>query len=372
MLKQLAALAVALAAFTAAEAAVPIGFVPDVPTNDPGGGGGVFTAADVVRYAAGLYSPAPVLTIPGNPMVDALEKMDKPGNWLFSVEATNNLGGALATPADPRDVIRRDSAATYSFFFCGAAVGVPDGSNVDAIYLEGGDTGNLIVSFDTPTTIGPATFKPADLVRFKPTGVPGCGAWTLGAPVLAFDASAAGVPPYANVVGADRIGGKIVLTFDVPTSIGAATFLPGTLASWDGVTFAPFDSLASWPLASVVDDFTAAANPGRIPPTLHVNKSIITPGDLTLVWSGSCSEGASDYGIYEGTIGSWFSHTTKDCHDNPPALTEEVTPAAGSDYYLVVPLNDAEEGSYGLATSGERPPGAAQCKPVQTLTVCPP
>jgi hypothetical protein len=158
----------------------------------------------------------------------------------------------------------------------------------------------------------------------------------------------------------------------VPTTLGATTYVPGNLVAWNGVAFSLFDTLAAWPIASVVSDFTAAANPGRIPPTLHVNKSIITPGDLTLVWSASCSEGAVDYGIYEGTIGTWFSHTTKDCHDNPPALTEEVTPAAGSNYYLVVPLNDAEEGSYGLATSGERPVGALQCQPTQTLTVCPP
>src|SRR5262249_31061334 len=161
---------------------------------------------------------------------------DKPGNWLFSVEAASNLGGALATPADPRDVIRRDSAATYSFFFCGASVGLPDGSNVDAIYLEGGDTGNLIVSFDAPTSIGAATFLPGDLVGFKPTGGPGCGAWALGAPVLAFDSAAAGVPASTNVVGADRIGKFIVLTFDVPTTVGAATYVPGNLVGWNGVS----------------------------------------------------------------------------------------------------------------------------------------
>ena len=114
------------------------------------------------------------------------------------------------------------------------------------------------------------------------------------------------------------------------------------------------------------------ANPGRIPPKLLVTKSTITPGDLTLSWLTSCSQGASDYGIYEGTIGSWYSHTLKDCDDGAPALTEEVTPAAGSSYYLVVPQNDSEEGSYGLATSGERPVGAAQCITPQTLTPCPP
>jgi hypothetical protein len=89
-------------------------------------------------------------------------------------------------------------------------------------------------------------------------------------------------------------------------------------------------------------------------------------------WAASCSDGAADYGIYEGTIGSWFTHTLRDCHDDPPSFTEEVTPAVGNDYYLVVPNNGADEGSYGLATSGERPVGTAQCVSVQTLTPCPP
>jgi hypothetical protein len=372
----LTALAVVATAIVVAHAVPPVVIVPEIPTDDPGGGGATFLPADFVRYAAGLYTPAPILTIPGNPAVDAIEKMDKPGNWLFSVEAATNLGGALVSPADPRDVIRRDSAAVYSFFFCGAGAGVPDGSNVDAIYLEGGDAGNLIVSFDVPTTVGLSTFDPADLVRFMRTG-PACGNWALTAPVLAFDASAAGagIPTSSNLIGADRIGGSLVLAFDVPTDLAppvAPTYVPGDLVAWDGVAFSIFESLVAWPIASLVDALSGQANPGGVPPTLFVNKSIITPGDLTLVWPTSCSEGAVDYGIYEGTIGTWTSHTIKDCDDDPPALSEEVTPAATSNYYLVVPQNDVEEGSYGLATAGERPVGLAQCVGLQTVTPCPP
>ena len=375
MRRLFASLAVAAASFAVTRAAPPpVVIVPEVPTDDPGGGGTTFLPADFIRYAGGLY--APVLTIPGNPAVDAIEKMDKPGNWLFSVEAASNLGGSLPTPAEPRDVIRRDSAAAYSFFFCGAGAGVPAASNVDAIYLEGGDTGNLIVSFDVPTTIGASTFDPADLVRFRHTG-PACGDWALAAVPLAFDASAAGagIPATTNLIGADLVGGKLVLAFDVPSdllpTLGPTTYVPGDLVTWDGANFSIFESLAAWPISSLVDGLTGPANPGRVPPTLKINKSTLTPGDLTLIWTASCSEGAIDYGIYQGTIGSWYSHTLKDCHDDPPALTEEVTPAAASSYYLVVPQNGIEEGSYGLATAGERPVGAAQCIGLQSITACP-
>ncbi|HZN54864.1 MAG TPA: hypothetical protein VFB67_06035 [Candidatus Polarisedimenticolaceae bacterium] len=371
----MACLAVAAVFAVTRAAPPPVVIVPEVPTDDPGGGGSTFLPADFIRYSAGLYTP--VLTISGNPAVDAVEKMDKPGNWLFSVEAANTLAGSLPTPAEPRDVIRRDGAATYSFFFCGAGAGVPATSNVDAVYLEGGDTGNLIVSFDVPTTIGATTFDPADLVRFRRTG-PLCGNWGLGAPVLAFDASAAGagVATSCNAIGADRIGGLLVLAFDVPCnlapSLGPPTYVPGDLVTWDGANFSLFEHLASWPIASLVDALTGQANPGRVPPTLHVDKSLITPGDLTLTWTASCSEGANDYGIYEGTIGTWPSHHSKKCDDLPPLLTEDVTPQLASSYYLVVPQNDLEEGSYGLATSGERAIGAPQCIPlVQTLSSCP-
>jgi hypothetical protein len=373
----LTAFAVVAAAIGVARAAPPaVAFTPEVPTDDPGGGGTTFTPADVILFSAGAYTPAPLFTIPGSPAVDALEKMDKPGSWLFSVEVPNDLGGIFATPVDPRDVVRRDSAATYSFFFCGAAVGIPVGSRLDAIYLEGGDTGNLVVSFDVPTTIGTTTFDPADLVRFKPTG-PGCGDWTIGAPALAFKASTAGagIPTSTNLIGADRIGGKLVFTLDVPTdlapSLGPTTYVPGNLIAWDGASFSMFLALPSWPIRSLVADIAGPANPGRIPPTLHIDKSS-TPGNIVLTWAASCSEGGTDFGIYEGSIGSWFSHTAKLCHDAPPTLTEDITPAAGSSYYLVVPHNGAEEGSYGLATAGERPPGATVCQPVQTITPCPP
>ena len=57
---------------------------PDVPTDDPGGSGIVFLPWDVVAYNGGIYNPAPVLTFPMPTAVDAIHKMDKPGNWLFS------------------------------------------------------------------------------------------------------------------------------------------------------------------------------------------------------------------------------------------------------------------------------------------------
>ncbi len=368
-----------------AHAATPVLISSDVPTTETA----TFTTLrefQIFQYTVpAAYTLA--LTIPGNPKLDAIHKLDKPKNWLFSVEAANNLGGALGgADADPRDVIRVDVATSvYSFFFCGGSVGVPAGVNLDAVYLDGGDTGALIVSFDVPVTLGPFTFDPADLIRFNRTG-PGCGGWTLAAANPDFDASAAGtgIPTSVNMLDAAKIGNLRIFSLDVPADLGPpgiVTYLPGQIISWNGASYALYEPLAGWPISSTVDGLSTVGNPGIIPATLLLNKTAspqLDTSDVILSWNASCSEGASDYGIYEGTIGSWYSHTSIDCNDGGVPLTEQVTPGAGSRYYLVVPRNAQTEGSYGLRqdnpipTYTERPVGAAQCVSLQTITPCPP
>ena len=118
-------------------------------------------------------------------------------------------------------------------------------------------------------------------------------------------------------------------------------------------------------------------DPGRVPVTLTVGKAAVPQGDLSLQWGMSCSAGAADYGIYQGTIGGWYSHTLLDCNDDGSSLAEQITPAAGSSYYLVVPHNASGEGSYGRCSPSvclagdERPVGSAQCVVPQVLTSCP-
>ena len=53
------------------------------------------------------------------------------------------------------------------------------------------------------------------------------------------------------------------------------------------------------------------------------------------------------------------------------ALPAELPPHAGDRYYLVVPLDANDEGSYGTATlTGERPIGISTCKPSQDTGPC--
>ncbi|UCF66932.1 MAG: type II secretion system protein [Acidobacteriota bacterium] len=341
--------------------AISFYFSPDVATKDSSGMTALdFLAWDIVRDDSGAYSVA--VTLPSGTPIDAVFRMNV-GDWLISFEAPTDLGGATY---EPRDVVRFDGLA-YSLMFDGSARGVPITSSVDAVLLVGGDDGDIVLSFDVPTTIGASTYEPADLVRYdSATGFS-----------LFFDASVATppVPITSNVTGADTRHGLTILTFDVPTTLGATTYLPGELVSWDSSLpgFASFFSSAGWPLSSRVDGLAFLAAPGAIPPTMTVAMSMITAGDLTISWQASCSVGGEDYGVYEGSIGTWYSHTTIDCADAGGDRTEEITPGTSDHYYLVVPMNPNDEGSYGTdSAAAERPAGSPSvCRTTQELEPCP-
>ncbi len=84
-------------------------------------------------------------------------------------------------------------------------------------------------------------------------------------------------------------------------------------------------------------------------------------GDITLSWDASCSPTDTDYGVYEGSIGVYYSHTERLCTTGG-LVGVTLTPGAGDRYYLVVPRNAASEGSYGHTSDGdERPPGSSTC-----------
>ncbi|GEM_PF-2009633 len=102
--------------------------------------------------------------------------------------------------------------------------------------------------------------------------------------------------------------------------------------------------------------------------SLRVSKS---GASLLIDWGppgGSCT--VTNYGIYRGTLGTWYDHTQIDCDDAGGDTQEIVGMPAGNAYFLVVPFNASAEGSYGLATGGERPRGLATCTGAGDLTAC--
>lgn len=327
--------------------------VPDVP-SDLGPAGTTFLPWEIVRRDAGGYGS--LLLLPPGTAIDALHATDS-GQALLSVEAPVLLGGLAC---QPEDVVRFDGAGA-TMVFDGSANGVPPGSNVDAVFLDGGDAGDLILSFDVPTTIGTATYDPADLVRYDGSSF-----------TLFFDASAASppIPPAVNLTGADRRGSLTIQTFDVPVMLAGQTFLPGQLVSWDGRSFASFHLDPFWPAGSHLAAVALLPSPGTVP-LMDVGLSQAR-GRIRVSWEASCSAGAEDYAIYEGTIGSWYSHAALDCSDDGADRQEDIVPSAGDRYYLVVPLNANDEGSYGLTSDLKyRPAGTGACVASRLVASCP-
>lgn len=266
------------------------------------------------------------------------------GLWLFVPRHAVTLGGITY---ETRDVVSFDGSA-YAMVLDGSSAGIPDGAAIDALFEVGGATG---LSFDVPVTIAGTDYGRSDLVTFA------------GQFSLYWDAEPAGVEAGANVCGADvDAAGLLVLAFDAPTLLSGTFRLPGELVSWNGAAFASYASDGSWPPSAVLRDFSFAPGAGQVPATGTPLTAIkLANGDVRLDWRGSCLGTDTDYEVYEGTIGSWYSHASRLCTTGG-AVTATLTPVPGLTYYLVVPRNGAAEGSYGTSSSGvERPAGSGAC-----------
>jgi len=350
-------------------------FSPDVPTDLAGN---TYLPWQIVRNDSGTFNAPAVLAQPPVTAIDSLHAMCS-GKWLLSVEAPMDLPLGGGVYYEPWDVIEFDPpAGIYSLFFCGGPFGIPPGSDIDAAFLRGDDTADLVISFDVPTDLtglGGALYQPSDLVQLQRTGA-ACNSWTIVGLFFDSTTSVPPIPDTTNVTGSDRHGGRTMLGFDVASDLPPpTTYLPGQVVFWAPLIpgFGLYDAPYGAQTTSRIDAFSFLPGPGEVP-SMHVDKSSITAGDLTITWIASLSVGAEDYGIYEGTVSQpWgaYSHGAIDCHDDGTKFTEEITPAAGNRYYLVVAMNPNHEGSYGRRSSGaERPMGSSPCKPSQDFD-CP-
>lgn len=344
-------------------------FAPDVPAEL---GGTTYLPWNVVEGEVGIYSLEVALAA-GTP-VDGLHRMES-GDWLLSFATPAELGGVTY---DPRDVVRFDGVATFTLFFDGVGAGIPEGSNVDALFLDGGDAGDLVLSFDVPTKIGAAVYLPSDLVRFSG-----------GSFSLYFDASATtpAVPISTNVTGADRRGGRLFLSFDVPTLLGAVTFLPGQVVSWDGSTFVSFEADPGWPPGSRLNalaigcldgDGDGYGDPGGTACPAGARNDCDdangavwgTPGEVTgvvftdgvtLAWTAPADAGGLPSALVYDTIrsmdpGDFVTVPAALCvesDDGADAMAVDLdVPPPGSAFYYLIRAENACPGGLGVGTLG--------------------
>lgn len=164
-------------------------------------------------------------------------------------------------------------------------------------------------------------------------------------------------------VGGDTFA---TLTLRCPWTTGFV-WLAAALELDDGEVVTDFVSRRT--MASC-DPYTSGA--GRIPETgdgaLRVSKTIA--GELELTWGPSCIPVEDDYEIYEGFLGDRDSHVPKICDTGGQRIATFQPPPFDA-YYLIVPFEGSEEGSYGTDSDGEeRGPGPSSCRP-KIVNLCP-
>ena len=102
--------------------------------------------------------------------------------------------------------------------------------------------------------------------------------------------------------------------------------------------------------------FGGGGSPGAVPPAITLER--LTDSEIRLRWRRSDCAGGTDYGIYEGILGAWYSHSMIDCSDDGADFVETISASPGDTYYLVVPRNISHEGSYGLDSDDQERPVA--------------
>lgn len=117
----------------------------------------------------------------------------------------------------------------------------------------------------------------------------------------------------------------------------------------------------------------AAAGAGEVPDgrfVAGVPLSATRVGvQIALDWSAACGP-ATDYATYEGQLENLASAVPKSCTSGG-ATQYAFAPATGNRFYLVAPLANGREGSYGRRSDGtQRVPSASPCAP-QQLAACP-
>lgn len=266
------------------------------------------------------------------------------GILLFSPTAPAYLG---TQQFEPRDIIGFDGDS-YFAYLRGQDIGIPPEARIDALMMDVSD--RPVLSLDIPVDVSSGTLHPSDLATVN--GTTGL--------TLYWDAQAAGVPSEANLVGAELdAGDKLILSFDIPVFLSGTEYNPGDLVQWiGGSSFAHYASDSNWPPEARVNDFAFATPAGAVPNVLMVTKA---GANIVLNWTSSCGNSDSDYEVYEGAIGNYYSHhslvcTTGGSTNHAFALQE------GNTYYLIVPRNATAEGSYGHSSDGsERPQGFDAC-----------
>jgi len=250
----------------------------DVPVSL---GGTIYTSNQIVANQSKIYSLQ--LDLSASLAIQALSSRGS-NAWLFVPSCSIELGGQAYTS---RQVVLWRSN-TYSLFFDATNL-IPAYAQIDGLCEEPG-TGYLIFSTDVPM----GNFTQNDLIRWDGTSLS-----------TAWDAESFHIPPSTNIMGFHLDAcDHIFFSFDVPTKIGSATYLPGEIVQWNGSAFSLFYNDTVWPLSAQMNGLTltpfpkaSAAVSGNT--LICLGESAVIRADLTGTppWNLTWSDGFVQTGV---------------------------------------------------------------------------
>lgn len=332
----------------------------DVPSSL---GGTLFGANQIVLYTQGTYSLGTDLSSALGPAghITALTEAS-PGVYYLAVDVPTTISG---TTYRPNDIVQA-TGGTFSLVRSGSALGIPAGVGIGAM-TRVPSSGLPVIALTAPATIGSTSYMPTDLILVNGTSLS-----------LYWSGGSYGVPSSARLAGAEvMLDNTLLVQFDIPVTLAGTTFLPGQIAKFSGsFSSTPWFADGTFPAGSAMTDFALTGGAGAVPDgsasstPLKVSKST-TPGALDFTWGATCTSEVTGYGVYQGSVGSWYSHKALACLGST-ATAATLTPGAGNTYFLVVPNNGDYEGGYGKNSAGSAiPPSGSPCKTVSDSSPCP-
>ena len=141
----------------------------------------------------------------------------------------SSAGTAGGISFQDEDIMVLDTGSgSWSIYFDGSDVGLAGGADVNAFTILG--DGNILMSFDSPVTVGGLSVQGADIVEFTPTSI---GATTSGTFSLFFDGSDVGFSLKKSNVDAISFtpDGRLVISLDSNFELNVSG--GGTLAGMD-------------------------------------------------------------------------------------------------------------------------------------------
>lgn len=323
--------------------------------------GAFITPNRTVRLATTVYGadPRSPSTLPPEVGISALTLLAD-GTYLFSADTPFTVAGATYRAGD----VVRYAAGAYSLYLGAATLGLPPQAIVDALAFDA--QGRLVLSFEEPTVVGATAFAPADLALWNGTAL--SVYWSGAAHALA---------PGTNVCGAEVTStSHVFVAFDEPSQVAGAWYLPGDIVEFNGSRASLWLRPPSFPAGNAMRDFAFEPGAaGRVPDGLNGKPLLLRRSgrlgqDLAFAWDPACGALATDYALYQGTIGNWDAYGPQECSMGDVREYLLAMPA-GNRFFLVVPHNGFYEGSHGRNSRGhERKPPAKSCLP-QGSTACP-